>query len=102
MASGKKSAPLSSLAAYGESEPDSDSDSDASESRGACLVYGYGEDDLSKTEDAGEKTFAEEESGGSISEMEESDEGRDANDVEVTEAETRDPRELVEEGDSRH
>ncbi|XP_072312630.1 SAP30-binding protein isoform X2 [Eucyclogobius newberryi] len=95
MASGKKSALLSSLAAYGESEPDSDSDSDGSESRVGALVYGYGEDDLNKTEDAVGKFSAEEDSAGSNSEMEESDEGRDANDAEVIEAETRDPNELV-------
>ncbi|XP_033841084.1 SAP30-binding protein isoform X2 [Periophthalmus magnuspinnatus] len=97
MASGKKSATLSSLAVYGESEPDSDSDSDGSESRAGGLVYGYGEDgeDLNKTKDAVDKVSADEDSGGSNSEMEESDEGRDANDVEVTEAETRDPNELV-------
>ncbi|KAJ0060255.1 hypothetical protein NL108_005839 [Boleophthalmus pectinirostris] len=97
MASGKRSALLSSLAAYGESEPDSDSDSDGSENRVGSLVYGYGEDgeEMNKTEEAVDKVSPDEDSGGSNSEMEESDEGRDANDVEVTEAETRDPNELV-------
>uniref|UniRef100_A0A8C6SH75 SAP30 binding protein n=1 Tax=Neogobius melanostomus TaxID=47308 RepID=A0A8C6SH75_9GOBI len=68
MASGKKSALLSSLAAYGDdSEPDSDPESDESESRVGGLVYGYGDDDLNKTADAAEKVFANEDSGESNS-----------------------------------
>lgn len=59
------------------------------------LVYGYGDDDLNKSGDAVDKLSPDEDSRESNSEMEESDEGRDANDVEVTEAETKDPNELV-------
>lgn len=59
------------------------------------LVYGYGDDDLNKSAEGAEKVSPDEDSAESNSEMEESDEGRDANDVEVTEAETKDPNELV-------
>ncbi|XP_060883431.1 SAP30-binding protein isoform X2 [Labrus mixtus] len=103
MASGKKSALLSSLADYGDdSEPDSDPEiEDEAEVHIGGLVYGYGDDDLNRTEDGEEKVSIDEDSRESNSEMEESDEGRDAEDVEVlephliSEAEKRDPNELV-------
>ncbi|KAM9716777.1 SAP30-binding protein isoform 1-T1 [Menidia menidia] len=96
MASGKKSAPLSSLAAYGDdSEPDSDPDTEDSGGHAGGLVYGYGEDDLNRTEDVEDKVSGDEDSRDSNSEMDESDEGRDADDFEIPEAEKKDPNELV-------
>ncbi|KAM8729628.1 SAP30-binding protein isoform X2 [Acanthopagrus latus] len=95
MASGKKSALLSSLADYGDdSEPDSEPEQEEA-GRGGGLVYGYGDDDLTRIEDPDDKVSGDEESGESISEMEESDEERDADDVEISEAEKKDPNELV-------
>ncbi|XP_077358566.1 SAP30-binding protein isoform X2 [Festucalex cinctus] len=102
MASGKKSALLSSLAAYGDdSEPD-DSDPEPEEieeehAGTGGLVFGYGEDELNRTEDAVEKESENEDSRESNSEMtnDESDEGRDADEVETSEVETKDPNELV-------
>ncbi|KAK2820913.1 hypothetical protein Q5P01_023872 [Channa striata] len=97
MASGKKSALLSSLADYGDdSEPDSDSEPEETEGHVGGLVYGYGgDDDLNRTEDADEKASGDEDSRESNSGMEESDEGRDAEDVEISETERKDPNELV-------
>ncbi|XP_029384130.1 SAP30-binding protein isoform X3 [Echeneis naucrates] len=91
MASAKKSALLSSLADYGDdSEPDSEPEPEET-----GLVYSYGDDDLNRTEDAADKESADEDSRESNSEMEDSDEGRDADDVEISEAERKDPNELV-------
>ncbi|CAG5911758.1 unnamed protein product [Menidia menidia] len=59
------------------------------------LVYGYGEDDLNRTEDVEDKVSGDEDSRDSNSEMDESDEGRDADDFEIPEAEKKDPNELV-------
>uniref|UniRef100_UPI0037E8FB58 SAP30-binding protein isoform X2 n=1 Tax=Semicossyphus pulcher TaxID=241346 RepID=UPI0037E8FB58 len=96
MASGKKSALLSSLADYGDdSEPDSDPEIEEAGGQVGGLVYGYGDDDLNRTEDAYEKASGDEDSRESNSEMDESDEGRDADDVEISEAERKDPNELV-------
>ncbi|XP_019939162.1 SAP30-binding protein isoform X3 [Paralichthys olivaceus] len=96
MASGKKSALLSSLADYGDdSEPDSDPEPEETEGRGVGLVYSYGDDDLNRTEDIEDKVSRDEDSRESNSEMEESDEGRDPDDVEISEAERKDPNELV-------
>ncbi|XP_047465853.1 SAP30-binding protein [Mugil cephalus] len=98
MASGKKSSLLSSLAEYGDdSEPDSDPEPEESGGKGSGggLVYGYGDDDLNRTEDIDDKVSPDEDSRESNSEMEESDEGRDADDVEIPEAERKDPNELV-------
>ncbi|XP_041672509.1 SAP30-binding protein isoform X2 [Cheilinus undulatus] len=96
MASGKKSALLSSLADYGDdSEPDSEPETEETEGRGGGLVYGYGDDDLNRTEEGEDKASADEDSRESNSEMDESDEGRDADDVEIPEAERKDPNELV-------
>ncbi|KAM7382131.1 hypothetical protein PAMA_012817 [Pampus argenteus] len=95
MASGKKSALLSSLADYGDdSEPDSDPEPEETGGR-AGLVYSYGDDDLNRIEDVEDKVSGDEDSRESNSEMDESDEGRDADDVEIPEAETKDPNELV-------
>ncbi|XP_037546622.1 SAP30-binding protein [Nematolebias whitei] len=95
MASGKKSALLSSLADYGDdSEPDSDLEFEDSGSRGGLV--GYDEDELNRTtNDADDKRSGHEGSPESNMEMDESDEGRDADDVEVPEGEKKDPNELV-------
>ncbi|XP_073345953.1 SAP30-binding protein isoform X2 [Pagrus major] len=97
MASGKKSALLSSLADYGDdSEPDDSEPEQEEPGRGGGLVYGYGgDDDLTRIEDPDDKASGDEDSGESNSEMDESDEGRDADDVEIPEAERKDPNELV-------
>ncbi|XP_039991124.1 SAP30-binding protein isoform X2 [Xiphias gladius] len=96
MASAKKSALLSSLADYGDdSEPDSEPEPEETGARGVGLVYSYDEDELNRTEDADDKRSGDEDSRDSNSEMEESDEGRDADDVEILEAERKDPNELV-------
>eukprot|EP00064_Thunnus_orientalis_P013604 superscaffoldBa00002246_g13643 len=85
MASGKKSALLSSLADYGDdTEPDSDPEPEDTGIR-AGLVYSYGDDDLNRTEDVEDKVSGDEDSRESNSEMDESDEGRDADDVELCE-----------------
>uniref|UniRef100_A0A3Q3QPE7 SAP30 binding protein n=1 Tax=Monopterus albus TaxID=43700 RepID=A0A3Q3QPE7_MONAL len=61
MASGKRSALLSSLAAYGDdSEPDSDLEPDETGGRGSGLVYSYGEDDLNRNEGADDKGSGDE------------------------------------------
>ncbi|XP_061666836.1 SAP30-binding protein isoform X2 [Syngnathoides biaculeatus] len=102
MASGKKSALLSSLADYGDdSEPDySDPEpEETEEEQGGAggLVFSYGEDDLNRTENVVEKESENEDSRESNLEMtnDESDEPRDADDVEASEVETKDPNELV-------
>ncbi|XP_014825814.1 PREDICTED: SAP30-binding protein isoform X5 [Poecilia mexicana] len=96
MASGKKSVLLSSLADYGDdSEPDSDPEPEDSGGHIGGLVYGYGDDDLNRTEDVEDKGSGNEDSRDSNSDMDESDEGRDADDVEASEEEKKDPNELV-------
>ncbi|XP_047194345.1 SAP30-binding protein isoform X2 [Hippoglossus stenolepis] len=96
MASGKKSALLSSLADYGDdSEPDSDPEPEETGGHAVGLVYGYGDDDLNRTEDIEDKISRDEDSRESNSEMEESDEGREPEEVEISEAERKDPNELV-------
>ncbi|XP_042161994.1 SAP30-binding protein-like isoform X1 [Oncorhynchus tshawytscha] len=100
MASGKKSALLSSLADYGDdSEADSDPEVEETEGHGVGLVSAaYGEDDISRIEDGDDKASGDEDSGESShnSEMEESDEGGDTDDYkEIPEAERKDPNELV-------
>uniref|UniRef100_A0A8C2BYK8 SAP30 binding protein n=1 Tax=Cyprinus carpio TaxID=7962 RepID=A0A8C2BYK8_CYPCA len=63
MASGKKNAILTSLAAYGDdSEQDSDPDIDDQESHGGLVWAGYGEDDVSRVEEADEKPSENEDS----------------------------------------
>ncbi|XP_008312939.1 SAP30-binding protein isoform X2 [Cynoglossus semilaevis] len=96
MASAKKKTPLSSLVDYvDDSEADSDSETEETGGAGTGLVYGYRGDDLNTTEDQEEKISGDEDSKESNSEVEESDEGRDADDVEISEAEKKDPNELV-------
>ncbi|KAG7507608.1 SAP30-binding protein isoform X2 [Solea senegalensis] len=96
MAGARKSAQLSSLVDYGgDTDPDSDPESDETGGHVGALVYHYNEDDLNRTEDLDDKDYGDEESRESNSEMEESDEGRDADDVEMSEAEKKDPNELV-------
>ncbi|XP_038155235.1 SAP30-binding protein isoform X2 [Cyprinodon tularosa] len=95
MASGKKNL-IWSLADYtDDSEPDSDQEQEDTGGRGVALVYGYGEDDLNRTEDVEEKASGNEDSQDSNSDVDESDEGRHADDVEASEAEKKDPNELV-------
>ncbi|XP_033935492.1 SAP30-binding protein isoform X4 [Pseudochaenichthys georgianus] len=100
-ASGKKSVLLSSLADYGDdSEPDSDPEPEPEEPGGRVggLVYSYGDDDLNRTEDAEDKVSGDEESRESNSlsiDIEESDEAREADEVEISELEKKDPNELV-------
>ncbi|KAL3046013.1 hypothetical protein OYC64_004095 [Pagothenia borchgrevinki] len=101
-ASGKKSVLLSSLADYGDdSEPDSDPEPEPDEPAGGRvggLVYSYGDDDLNRTEDAEDKVSGDEESRESNSlsiDIEESDEAREADEVEISELEKKDPNELV-------
>uniref|UniRef100_A0A673LQT5 SAP30-binding protein-like n=1 Tax=Sinocyclocheilus rhinocerous TaxID=307959 RepID=A0A673LQT5_9TELE len=63
MASGKKNAILTSLAAYGDdSEQDSDPDTDDQESHGGLVWAGYGEEDVSRVEEADEKPSENEDS----------------------------------------
>ncbi|XP_011616822.1 SAP30-binding protein isoform X2 [Takifugu rubripes] len=62
---------------------------------GGSLVYSYGDDDLNRTEGPDEKESGDEESRESNSEMDESEEGRDTDDVEIPEEEKKDPSELV-------
>ncbi|XP_068161478.1 SAP30-binding protein isoform X2 [Antennarius striatus] len=95
MSGAKKSVLLSSLADYGDdSEPDSEPDIDETGDHGG-LVYSYGDDDLNRTEGPNDKVSEDEDSRESNSEMDESEEGRDADDVEISEAERKDPHELV-------
>ncbi|XP_016146004.1 SAP30-binding protein-like [Sinocyclocheilus grahami] len=85
MASGKKNAILTSLAAYGDdSEQDSDPDTDDQGSHGGLVWAGYGEEDVSRVEEADEKP----------SENEDSDDDSTRN-SDVTEVEVKDPNELV-------
>ncbi|XP_056286001.1 SAP30-binding protein isoform X1 [Pseudoliparis swirei] len=96
MASGKKSALLSSLADYGDdSEPDSGSESEETGAHVSGLVYSYGDDELNRTENTEIIVSGDEESRESHSELEDSDELRDAEDVEIPELERKDPNELV-------
>ncbi|KAG7236436.1 hypothetical protein INR49_000911 [Caranx melampygus] len=72
------------LGDYGDdSEPDSEPEPEETGGRGGGLVYGYGDDDLNRTDDVDEKGSGDEDSRESNSEMEDSDEGRDADDVET-------------------
>uniref|UniRef100_A0A671PI38 SAP30 binding protein n=1 Tax=Sinocyclocheilus anshuiensis TaxID=1608454 RepID=A0A671PI38_9TELE len=88
MASGKKNAILTSLAAYGDdSEQDSDPDTDDQESHGGLVWAGYGEEDVSRVEEADEKPSENEDSDDDStrnSEEEESDSGRTQDDVKVS------------------
>uniref|UniRef100_A0A8C2G0A8 SAP30-binding protein n=1 Tax=Cyprinus carpio TaxID=7962 RepID=A0A8C2G0A8_CYPCA len=63
MASSKRNTLLSSLAAYGDdSEQDSDPDTDDQESHGGLVSAAYGEDDVSRVEEADEKPSENEDS----------------------------------------
>ncbi|XP_026067190.1 SAP30-binding protein-like isoform X3 [Carassius auratus] len=100
MASRKRNALLSSLAAYGDdSEQDSDPDTDDQDSHGGLVSASYGEDDVSRVEEADEKPSENEDSDDDStrnSEEEESDSERTQDDVkDVTEVEVKDPNELV-------
>ncbi|KAF7695734.1 hypothetical protein HF521_007457 [Silurus meridionalis] len=99
MASGKKSALLSSLAAYGDdSEQDSDQDTDEHDAQGGLVSAGYGDDDIVHAEDGDERELGNEESDDDDgnSEVDDSDSAElhdDSKDV-VT-GEKKDPNELV-------
>ncbi|XP_035998388.1 SAP30-binding protein isoform X3 [Fundulus heteroclitus] len=81
MASGRKNALIWSLAEYGDgSDPDSDPEPEDTGGRVGGLVYGYGEDDLNRTEDVEDKESGNEDS-------------RDSNST--PDAEKKDPNELV-------
>ncbi|XP_048870139.1 SAP30-binding protein [Brienomyrus brachyistius] len=100
MASGKRNTLLSSLAAYGDdSEQDSDPETEEAEGHGGLVSASYGEGDVGHMEDGDDKGSGDEDSGDSSrnSEGDESDlEGGDADDLkEISEAEKRDPNELV-------
>uniref|UniRef100_A0A8C2FW70 SAP30-binding protein n=1 Tax=Cyprinus carpio TaxID=7962 RepID=A0A8C2FW70_CYPCA len=91
MASSKRNTLLSSLAAYGDdSEQDSDPDTDDQESHGGLVSAAYGEDDVSRVEEADEKP----------SENEDSDDDSTRNSVSLNHiiqfrVEVKDPNELV-------
>ncbi|XP_077595693.1 SAP30-binding protein isoform X1 [Stigmatopora nigra] len=103
MASGKKSALLSSLADYGDDSEADDSEpepEETEEEQGGTtgkIVFGYADEELNRTEDVVDKESENEDSRESNSEVtnDETDEGKDAEDVEVSEVETKDPNELV-------
>ncbi|ROI46627.1 SAP30-binding protein [Anabarilius grahami] len=89
MASSKRNALLSSLAAYGDdSEQDSDPDTDdqEAEAHGGLVSASYGVDDVSRVEEAEEKPSENEDSDEDStrnSEEEESDSGRTQDDVKL-------------------
>ncbi|XP_050972832.1 SAP30-binding protein isoform X2 [Labeo rohita] len=102
MANRKKNPIISSLAAYDDdddSDQDSNPDTDDQESHGGLVSAGYGDDDVSRVEEADEKPSENEDSDDDStrnSEEEESDSGRTQDDVkDVTEVEVKDPNELV-------
>ncbi|MBN3306318.1 S30BP protein, partial [Amia calva] len=100
MASGKRSALLSSLAAYGDdSEQESDAETVDTEGHGGLVSASYGEDDISRVEEGDERGSGDEDSGDSSRNSEEDDsdlDGHDVDDVkEISEGEKRDPNELV-------
>ncbi|TNN48634.1 hypothetical protein EYF80_041172 [Liparis tanakae] len=81
---------------YGDdSEPDSGSESEETAAHVSGLVYSYGDDELNRTENTEIIVSGDEESRESHSELEDSDELRDADDVEILELERKDPNELV-------
>ncbi|XP_041076584.1 SAP30-binding protein-like isoform X2 [Polyodon spathula] len=100
MASGKKNALLSSLAAYGDdSEQESDTDTEESEEQGGLVSADYGDYDMSRVEEGDSRISMDEDSRDSSrnSEEEESDpeplEAHDGKDI--SEGEKKDPNELV-------
>ncbi|XP_053092404.1 SAP30-binding protein [Pangasianodon hypophthalmus] len=99
MASGKKSALLSSLAAYGDdSEQDSDPDTDEQEAHGGLVSAGYGDDDAGRAEEGDERDSGNEESdeNDGISEADDSDSAEPHEDSkDVITGEKKDPNELV-------
>ncbi|KAF4072725.1 hypothetical protein AMELA_G00266200 [Ameiurus melas] len=107
MASSKKSALLSSLAAYGDdSEQDSDPDTDEQEAHGGLVSASYGDDEAGRAGDGDERDSGNEESddndGTSVSffsrhwDMDDSDspEPHDESKIIIT-GEKKDPNELV-------
>ncbi|KAK3540066.1 hypothetical protein QTP70_025387, partial [Hemibagrus guttatus] len=99
MASGKRSALLSSLAAYGDdSEQDSDPDTDEQEAHGGLVSASYGDDDAGRAEDAEERDSGNEESeeNEGNSEVDDSDSAEPHDDSkDVVMGEKKDPNELV-------
>ncbi|KAI4897176.1 hypothetical protein NFI96_015222 [Prochilodus magdalenae] len=96
MAGSKKSALLSSLAAYGDdSEPESEPESDEQEAHGGLVSAGYGDDEIGRLEDRDEKGSGNEDS-------DENDRNSDVDDSDsvgpqddMQEMVTADPNELV-------
>ncbi|XP_076860537.1 SAP30-binding protein [Brachyhypopomus gauderio] len=99
MASGKKSALLSSLAAYGDdSEQESDPENDEQEAQGGLVNAGYGDDDISRTEEREEKGSGNEDSDENDrdSDVGDSDSAEPQEDLkDVITGEKKDPNELV-------
>ncbi|KAK1163862.1 SAP30-binding protein-like isoform X2 [Acipenser oxyrinchus oxyrinchus] len=100
MASGRRNALLSSLAAYGDdSEQESDTDTGEAEEQGGLVSADYGEYDVSRVEEGDSRISMDEDSRDSSrnSEEEESDpEPAEAHDgKEIPEGEKKDPNELV-------
>ncbi|XP_047656192.1 SAP30-binding protein isoform X1 [Tachysurus fulvidraco] len=99
MASGKKSALLSSLAAYGDdSEPDSEPESEGQEAHGSLVSASYGDDDVGRAEDGEEKDSGNEESDDNEgnSEVDDSDSAEPHDESkDVLTGEKKDPNELV-------
>ncbi|KAF5888114.1 SAP30-binding protein isoform X1, partial [Clarias magur] len=102
MASGKKSALLSSLAAYGDdSEPDSDPDTDEHEAHGSLVSASYGDDDAGRAEDRNDRDSGNEESeeNDGNSEVDDSDSAEPQDDSKVFNNDVvtgeKDPNELV-------
>ncbi|KAL6459421.1 hypothetical protein MHYP_G00328930 [Metynnis hypsauchen] len=99
MASSKKSALLSSLAAYGDdSEPESEPESEEQEAHGGLVSAGYGEDDIGRVGDGDEKDSGNEDSDENDrnSEEDDSDSGGPQDDSQdVVTGERKDPNELV-------
>lgn len=99
MAGSKKSALLSSLAAYGDdSEPESEPESEETEAHGGLVSAGYGDDEVSRVEDGDEKGSENEDSDENDrnSEDDDSESGEPQDEFkDVITGERRDPNELV-------
>ncbi|XP_062855637.1 SAP30-binding protein [Trichomycterus rosablanca] len=96
----KKSSLLSSLAAYGDSEPDSDPEADENEALGGLVSASYGDEDVRAGERnrkvSGNEESEEDDEGDKHSEVEDSDSGEPYDDPQdVVTVEKKDPNELV-------
>ncbi|KAG9270156.1 SAP30-binding protein [Astyanax mexicanus] len=99
MAGSKKSALLSSLAAYGDdSEPESEPETGEQEAHGGLVSAGYGDDEVSRVKDGEENASENEDSDENDrnSEEDDSESGEPQDELkEVITGERRDPNELV-------